>query len=81
MIKSDFYDIDLCERISKIKLVFFNDMYSNIIKIENIKEQLKSAVDNHEFVLYYQPIVNEDKIVKKVEALIRWNNKELGFVS
>lgn len=80
--KSDFMMYSAKENFKNQKLVFFNDdMYSNIIKIENIKEQLKGAVDNHEFVLYYQPIVNEDKIVKKVEALIRWNNKELGFVS
>ena len=80
--KSDFMMYSSKKNFKNQKLVFFNDdMYSNIIKIENIKEQLKSAVDNEELVLYYQPIVNENRVIKKVEALIRWKNKELGFVS
>ena len=46
-----------------------------------MKEDLKYAVDNNEFVLYYQPIVDKNKTIKKLEALIRWNNKKLGFIS
>jgi diguanylate cyclase (GGDEF)-like protein/PAS domain S-box-containing protein len=43
---------------------------------------LRRAVARQEFVLHYQPIVavGEDRIVG-VEALIRWNSPELGFVS
>ena len=43
---------------------------------------LRRAVARQEFVLHYQPImaVKEDRVVG-VEALIRWNSPELGFVS
>jgi diguanylate cyclase (GGDEF)-like protein len=43
---------------------------------------LRRAVARQEFVLHYQPImaVTEDRVVG-VEALIRWNSPELGFVS
>jgi diguanylate cyclase (GGDEF)-like protein/PAS domain S-box-containing protein len=43
---------------------------------------LRRAVARQEFVLHYQPIVavKENKVVG-VEALIRWNSPELGFVS
>lgn len=42
--KSDFMMYSAKENFKNQKLVFFNDdMYSNIIKIENIKEQLKKC--------------------------------------
>ncbi len=43
---------------------------------------LRRAVARQEFVLHYQPIVaiKESRVVC-VEALIRWNSPELGFVS
>jgi diguanylate cyclase (GGDEF)-like protein/PAS domain S-box-containing protein len=43
---------------------------------------LRRAVARQEFVLHYQPImaVTGDRVVG-VEALIRWNSPELGFVS
>lgn len=64
------------------QLLFFNDdIYNKIIKIENIKNELKNAVHNNEFILYYQPIVNRRREIKKVEVLIRWNNDKLGFMS
>lgn len=43
---------------------------------------LRSALVNHEYEAYYQPILNlkSDKIVK-AEALMRWNHHSRGFVS
>lgn len=39
------------------------------------KLQLKAAVENHEFELSYQPLVNtRDRSICGVEALIRWNH-------
>ena len=64
------------------ELLFFNDViYNDILRSEKIKEALKLAIDNNEFTLFYQPIVDKNKSIKKLEALIRWNNKELGFVA
>ena len=80
--KSDFMMYSNKKSGHKENLLFFNDdIYNKIIRIELIKEQLKTAVDKNEFILYYQPIVNKDKKIKKLEALIRWNNDKLGFVS
>ncbi|MGE7884355.1 sensor domain-containing protein [Bacillus sp. NPDC094077] len=46
-----------------------------------IENQLHRAIEKNEFFLYYQPQINiETKKIAGMEALIRWKNKELGFV-
>lgn len=51
------------------------------IRMEMINE-LRTAVEKEEFELFYQPIVDIKTLqVKGVEALIRWNNKNLGAIS
>lgn len=49
------------------------------------KLQICNAIDNalaeHQFSLYYQPKVNYRGEVESYEALIRWIDSELGFVS
>ncbi len=46
-----------------------------------IEKHLRKAIDNNEFTLHYQPQINiKTHQITGVEALIRWNNKTLGFV-
>lgn len=79
--KSDFMMYSSKRSSKNSKLLFFNDsIYKEILEIENMKEDLKYAVDNNEFILYYQPIVDKSKSIKKLETLIRWNNKKLGYI-
>lgn len=80
--KSDFMMYSSKKSYDKNNILFFNDdIYNKIIKVELIKEQLKTAIEKNEFILYYQPIVNKYKQINKLEALIRWYNGQLGFVS
>lgn len=80
--KSDFMMYSSKKNNKRAKLLFFNDViYNEILEIETMKEELKYAVDNNEFVLYYQPIVDKNKSIKKLEALIRWNNRKFGYIS
>ena len=45
-------------------------------------EQVKKAIDNKEFVLFYQPFVSVDsKQIIGAEALLRWEHKELGLIN
>ncbi|WP_052750145.1 EAL domain-containing protein [Arsukibacterium sp. MJ3] len=47
-----------------------------------LENQLRQALDNQEFVLYYQPKLNfAGDNVTSAEALIRWNNPRTGLVS
>ncbi len=46
-----------------------------------LENQLRQAIDNHEFVLHYQPKVNLlSGEVTGAEALIRWNKPDTGLV-
>lgn len=56
--------------------------FDNILRITELEKELRKAIENDEFTVYYQPQV--DTITGKVnavEALIRWNNPVRGYVS
>ena len=47
-----------------------------------LEARLRRAVERQEFVLHYQPLlVLQDRSIRGVEALIRWNDPEHGQIS
>src|SRR5882757_8345983 len=65
------------------RLLFYapclSDRAAEALALEN---QLKRAIELEEFVLHYQPKVDvETRRVESVEALIRWQNPELGLIA
>ncbi|KOA21455.1 phytochrome-like protein cph2 [Clostridium homopropionicum DSM 5847] len=63
-------------------LFYQKEMNMHSVERFKLENRLRKALEQEEFILYYQPRVdaNSDKIIA-VEALIRWNNPELGMVS
>lgn len=44
-------------------------------------QEIKSAIENKEFMLYYQPMVDLDSLeVFGAESLLRWNHKDKGVL-
>ncbi|MDT8717243.1 EAL domain-containing protein [Clostridium sp. 19966] len=63
--------------------MFYNSSINDEVQNKfNIQKHLQKALDNEEFIIYYQPQINlKDNAIDGFEALIRWNSPELGFVS
>ncbi|MGL5347988.1 MAG: bifunctional diguanylate cyclase/phosphodiesterase [Peptostreptococcaceae bacterium] len=83
LLRKNEFMIDISKRHNWYnKLLYFNDeIYNEVSRIESIKQNLKTSIENNEFTILYQPILDKNRTIKKAEALIRWKNKELGCVS
>jgi EAL domain-containing protein (putative c-di-GMP-specific phosphodiesterase class I) len=61
--------------------VFDESMYEDVKASMQLEIDLRHAIDNNEFMLYYQPIVSiESNMITGFEALIRWNHPVRGLV-
>lgn len=60
---------------------FQYEMYEEIIKKGKIEADILKAIDNEEFILYYQPQIDINTMeVYGMEALLRWNHPEYGIL-
>lgn len=61
---------------------FYNDNYKAAIERQNmLKAMLSNAINNNEFLLYYQPHYEiRTRKLRGFEALLRWDNPEIGLV-
>ena len=62
--------------------IFDQLMYDETLKLVELENNLRLAVERQEFVMHYQPIIslNNDLLVG-FEALIRWQHPQKGFIS
>lgn len=79
-----FVDLALYEAKNRGKNQYCN-FQTSIQETFNLKNKisrhLRAAIENKEFILYYQPIINIDSMeVDKVEVLLRWQHPEMGLL-
>ena len=62
--------------------IFDPPMHLQVVQRMALEHDLRKALENREFVLYYQPVVNlKTQLIRGLEALIRWQHPQRGFVS
>ncbi|WP_245321446.1 EAL domain-containing protein [Pseudoalteromonas sp. KS88] len=60
---------------------FTRGMHEQATARSRVENALHKALCNNEFTVYYQPIISNDRKTFGCEALLRWQNPELGNVS
>lgn len=61
--------------------IFEKYMYDDILRKSEMEKELRKAIKNDEFVLYYQPQMDiKINRILSFEALIRWNNPRFGWI-
>ncbi|MEM7595029.1 MAG: EAL domain-containing protein [Cyanobacteria bacterium P01_A01_bin.83] len=62
--------------------VFDQTMYDETLRVVELENNLRLALERDEFVMHYQPIMSIDNnSLVGFEALIRWQHPERGFIS
>ncbi len=62
--------------------MFDTEMHLKVVERLNLETELRRAIERHEFVVHYQPIVAlESGRIVGFEALARWQSPERGLVS
>lgn len=62
--------------------IFDASMRSNIISRMELESDLRRALENHEFILHYQPILElPGQQLLSFEALVRWQHPWRGLIS
>jgi diguanylate cyclase (GGDEF)-like protein len=62
-------------------LFFTAQMNARMAEKLTLENRLQRAIQNDEFVLYYQPIIDaHTKRITRLEGLLRWNHPEKGLV-
>jgi diguanylate cyclase (GGDEF)-like protein/PAS domain S-box-containing protein len=67
----------------KARYVMFDDaMHAGALSLLRMEMDLRQAIKNHEFQVYYQPIVSVGSgTTLGFEALVRWDHPQHGFIA
>jgi|GEM_PF-1161610 len=61
--------------------IFHAGMYDETLKRLNLEREIRQGLDNGEFLLYYQPIINlKTGLIAGLEALVRWQRSDGSFI-
>jgi diguanylate cyclase (GGDEF)-like protein len=68
------------KRLKNSAHLFKDTMQESYLRNVNIEQALRSAIENHELFMAYQPQITANGSFYGVEALVRWNSPSLGSV-
>lgn len=73
----------VAKQSGKNRYHLFDTVQDDAVKVQRESlEAIRNALDNHQFLLYYQPKVNmKTGVVIGFEALIRWQHPERGLLN
>lgn len=61
--------------------IFDKEMHNKALSILNFETDLRKAIEKNELDIFYQPIINlKTNKMEGLEALVRWNHPEKGFL-
>ena len=61
---------------------YFKELQTDSQRVLLLDSELRKAIENREFDLHFQPKISvKNEQIQGLEALVRWNNERLGFVS
>lgn len=64
------------------QIAFFQStMQEAVVKRLTLEKDLRQAVNDRQLQVYFQPQISSDNMLAGVEALVRWQHPEHGFVS
>ena len=71
------------KELGKNRYYYFEDgIYKDMIEKKEIEINLRTALKNNEFLIYYQPQIDiTTNKIYGVEALLRWNSPKYGYMS
>ncbi|WP_147822331.1 EAL domain-containing protein [Salidesulfovibrio onnuriiensis] len=62
--------------------VFNHKMHDQVLRLMEMENDLRHAIDQRELTVAYQPIVHlESRRISGFEALVRWQHRERGLIS
>lgn len=60
---------------------YTEEMNRKAIERLKIGNSLNYALQDNQFIVYYQPLVDSNELVIGMEALLRWNHPQMGMVN
>ncbi len=62
-------------------VVFDKKMHTRAVTLLQLETDLRSAIEQNQLCMYYQPIINLDRMqLFGFEALVRWNHPQRGLI-
>lgn len=83
LLRSANITMERVKKSGKNNYLFYKEEFkwSNLDNVR-LSKKIQGAIDNNLLEMYYQPLIDtKTGKIKSLEALIRWNDKEKGFIS